>query len=164
MANEILRKLYEHNNWANITVIETCSQLSDEQLDAEPGSATKGSIRMTLWHLMASQQRYLSLLTGAEPRFNWQSPPAFDELLEAGRVTGDGLAALAEGEPTGDLKTQFQGKDYLVGGWVVMLQAVNHATEHREQIKSMLSDLGITPPEIDGWTYGDSTGSLSEVT
>lgn len=35
--------------------------------------------------------------------------------------------------------------------WVIIVQAINPATEHREQIKSMLSTLGVTPPRIDGW-------------
>ena len=63
MTENILVKLFEHNNWANLRIIEACSALSDEQLDAEPQSATKGSIRRTLLHLVASQQGYLSLLT-----------------------------------------------------------------------------------------------------
>jgi uncharacterized damage-inducible protein DinB len=41
-----------------------------------------------------------------------------------------------------------------------MVQIINHATEHREQIKSMLSALGVTPPDIDGWDYGASTNAL----
>ncbi len=41
-----------------------------------------------------------------------------------------------------------------------MVQAINHATEHREQIKSMFSALGVTPPDIDGWTYGEATNAL----
>jgi uncharacterized damage-inducible protein DinB len=41
-----------------------------------------------------------------------------------------------------------------------MLQVINHATEHREQIKSMLSSLGVTPPDIDGWDYGLATHTL----
>jgi uncharacterized damage-inducible protein DinB len=41
-----------------------------------------------------------------------------------------------------------------------MVQAINHATEHREQIKSMLSSLGVTHPEIDGWDYGEVTKAL----
>ena len=41
-----------------------------------------------------------------------------------------------------------------------MLQVINHATEHREQIKSMLSALGVTPPDIDGWDYGEATNTL----
>ncbi|MGW8251556.1 MAG: DinB family protein, partial [Anaerolineales bacterium] len=52
------------------------------------------------------------------------------------------------------------GAEESVEPWVVMLQAVNHATEHREQIKSMLSALGNTPPEVDGWTYGVVTGAF----
>jgi len=44
--------------------------------------------------------------------------------------------------------------------WVVMVQAINHATEHREQISSMLSALGVTPPELDGWAYGEATHGL----
>ena len=48
MTENILEKLIEHNNWANLRIIQACSALSDEQLDAEPQSATKGSIRRTL--------------------------------------------------------------------------------------------------------------------
>ena len=43
---------------------------------------------------------------------------------------------------------------------VVMLQVINYATEHREQIKSMLSSLVVTPPNIDGWDYGEATNAL----
>jgi len=42
----------------------------------------------------------------------------------------------------------------------VIVQIINHATEHREQIKSMLSVLGVTSPDIDGWDYGDVTMAL----
>ena len=57
MAENMLARLFEHNNWANAQIIQACAALSDEQLDAEPLSATKGSIRRTLVHLVASQQR-----------------------------------------------------------------------------------------------------------
>jgi uncharacterized damage-inducible protein DinB len=164
MTENILGKLLEHNNWANIQIIQACSALSDEQLDAEPESATKGSIRLTLWHLMASQQGYLSLLTGMEPRFNWQAPPAFAELQQAASITGEGLLALARDERSQPLKSQLQTKDgYSVEPWVVMVQAINHATEHREQIKSMLSSLGVTPPGLDGWDYGEVTNALTPI-
>jgi uncharacterized damage-inducible protein DinB len=138
--------------------------ISDEQLDAEPQSATKGSIRLTLWHLVASQQGYLSLLTGMEPHFNWQAPPAFAELQKAASITGDGLLALARDGSSKRLKTQLQTKDgYLVEPWVVMVQAINHVTEHREQISSMLSSLGVTPPDLDDWTHGEVTNALTPV-
>ena len=63
MTENILGKLFEHNNWANLQIIQACSALSDEQLDAEPQSATMGTIRATLTHLAGAQAGYLSLLT-----------------------------------------------------------------------------------------------------
>ena len=160
MTENILVKLYEHNNWANLQIIQACSALSDEQLNAEPQSATKGSIRRTLLHLVASQQGYLSLLTlSVEARLH--TPPAFAELQKAASISGEGLLALVRDEPSERLKIQLQTTDgYFVEPWVVMVQVINHATEHREQIKSMLSALGVTPPDSDGWSYGEVTNAL----
>lgn len=158
MTENILARLFEHNYWANMKIIQACSTLSDEQLDAEPKSVTKGSIRQTLTHLVASQHGYLSLLTlPVETRV--RISPAFDELQETVSKSGEGLLALARGERP--LDTQRQTTDgYFVEPWVVMLQVINHATEHREQICSMLSAQGITPPDSDGWAYGEVTNAL----
>jgi uncharacterized damage-inducible protein DinB len=160
MAEHMLVKLFEHNNWANLQIIQACSALSDEQLDAEPQSATIGSIRRTLVHLVASQQGYLSLLTlPVEARHD--ARPAFAELQQAASISGEGLLALARDEPGKHLNTQLRTTDgYLVEPWVVMVQVINHATEHREQISSMLSALGVTPPVLDGWSYGEATNTL----
>jgi uncharacterized damage-inducible protein DinB len=159
MTENILVKLFEHNNWANMQIIEACSALSDEQLDAEPHSATQGSILSTLTHLVSSQRGYLALLTlpvEARPT----APLVFAELQESLRFRGEGLLALMRDEPNFP-KTRLQTRDgYYVAPWVVMVQIINHATEHREQIKSMLSALGATPPDIDGWDYGDVTKAL----
>lgn len=55
MTGSFLVKLFEHNNWANMQILQACSGLNDEQLDAEPQSATRGTIRRTLLHLVHSQ-------------------------------------------------------------------------------------------------------------
>jgi glycerol-3-phosphate dehydrogenase len=67
------------------------------------------------------------------------------------------LAREASQIPAERLQTR---DDYLVEPWVIMVQIINHATEHREQIKSMLTALGVTPPSIDGWDYGEVTKAL----
>lgn len=163
MSNSFLEKLFEHNNWANHQIIQACSTLSDEQLDAEPMSATKGSIRLTLLHLVSSQRSYLALLTlpvGARP----DTPLAFSELQKSVQSSGEGLLALARDESSKHLATQLQTRDgYKVEPWVIMVQVINHATEHREQICSMLSALGITPPDLDGWSYGEATNALIQM-
>jgi uncharacterized damage-inducible protein DinB len=154
MTENILARFFEHNNWANLQIIQACATLSDEQLDAEPQSASKGSIRLTLWHIMDGQQNYLSQLIGMAPVFNWKAPPAFAELLESAAISGEGLLAQARDETSNALKTKIENDGYAIEPWVVMVQAINHATEHREQIKSMLSALGVTPPRLDAGAYG----------
>ncbi len=160
MAENILEKLFEHNNWANRRIIQACYALSDKQLDAEPQSVTKGSLRLTLMHLVASQQGYVSLLTlPIEARV--RATPEFAELEQAAMSSGQELLALARDASSTFPKTRLQTTDgYLVDPWVVMVQAINHATEHREQISSMLSSLGVTPPDMDGWAYGEATNTL----
>jgi uncharacterized damage-inducible protein DinB len=160
MPDNILVKLFEHNNWANNQIIQACSDLSEQQLDAEPQSVTVGSIRQTLLHLVTSQHGYLSLLTlpvEARTRPNL----AFDELQQSVNASGEGLLALVRDQPGEYLNTRLRTRDgYFVEPWVVLVQVINHATEHREQVNSMLSALGVTPPELDGWAYGDSTHAL----
>ena len=162
MAEIFLVKLFEHNNWANQMIIEACSVLSDLQLDAEPHSATRGTIRRTLLHLVHSQLGYLSLLTlPVDERPD--VAPTFAELKESAQISGEGLLALARGEQK-PFESRLTTKDgYHTEPWVVMLQVINHATEHREQIKSMLSALGVTPPNMDGWDYGEATNALIPV-
>jgi uncharacterized damage-inducible protein DinB len=160
MTENTLIKLFEHNNWANLRIVEACSALSDEQLDAEPRSVTKGSIRQTLTHLLGSQAGYLSLLTlPVEARA--RVSPAAAEWEESARASGGGLLAYARNESHQNLNARLRTKDgYDVEPWVVIVQIINHATEHREQICSMLNALGITPPDMDGWAYGEATEAL----
>ena len=163
MSTDFLVKLFEHNNWANRQILEICSRLSEQQIDAQPRSAAKGSIRETLVHLVTSQRGYLSLLTlpvGDRPR----GPVAFADLQASLNSSGDGLLLLLGGRnestPQARLRTT---DDFYVEPWVIVVQIINHATEHREQIKSMLTALGITPPDLDGWGYGEVTNALAPV-
>src|SRR6476659_7722722 len=104
MTEHFLVKLFEHNNWANSQIIQACSALSDEQLDAEPTSTTKGSIRRTLVHLVNSQHGYLSLLTlPVEARR--AISPAFAELQQAASISGAGLLAFGR-ESNNEPRTQ----------------------------------------------------------
>lgn len=162
MTDNFLAKIFEHNNWANQKIIEACYALNDEQLDAEPHSVTKGNIRDTLTHLVTSQRGYLALLTlPVEERPT--SPLEFGELKESAHLSGQGLLALASGEQQPSESPLTTRDGHHTDPWVVMLQVINHATEHREQIKSMLSALGVTPPGIDGWDYGIVTNALVRI-
>ena len=160
MTDFFLIKLFEHNNWANNKLIKACYALSDDQLDAEPQSVTKGTIRRTVVHLVSSQYSYLRTLTLPVEERRDALTVDFAELRESATKSGEGLLALVRGEQK-PFTTPLQTRDgYYVEPWVLMVQIINHATEHREQINSMMSTLGITPPDLDGWSYGEATRAL----
>ncbi len=163
MTENLLARLFEHNQWANERIIEACAALTDEQLDTPPTTATMGTIRQTLIHLVGSEAWYLNRLTGAEPAHDLKTEPTFENLRQTAEAAGAGLLALAREPASKDWLQQYTASDgWIVTPWVLMVQVINHATEHREQIKSMLTALGHTPPEIDGWDYGFAAGGLLE--
>jgi uncharacterized damage-inducible protein DinB len=130
MTDNFLVKLFEHNNWANEKIIQACYALNNEVLDSVPHSVTKGNIRETLTHLVTSQRGYIALLTlPVDERPT--TPLSFAELEESARLTGDGLVALAKGEGV-SLDSRLTTRDgFYTEPWVVLLQVINHATEHR---------------------------------
>ncbi len=163
MSDSMLASLFAHNNWANAQVIRACASLSAAQLDAEPHSATRGTIRSTLQHLVAAQNNYVRTLTlPREERRERLPDPPFEELEAVAAASGEALLALARDEAALAAKGRLLTRDGdQVEPWVIMLQVINHATEHREQVKSMLTALGVTPPSVDGWDYGMAVGAYS---
>lgn len=162
--NDSLTKLFEHNNWANQALIDACSALTDGQLDAAPPGGAEWTLRHTLTHLVSAQRGYLSLLTlPVEAR---RHPPlAFAELGESARASGAGLLVLAQSAPTDPPAELLRTTDgYHVAPWVVMLQAINHAHDHRHQLCGLLRSLGVTPPRLDAWGYAEATGALLRIT
>ena len=43
-----------------------------------------------------------------------------------------------------------------------LAQVVHHGTDHRSQVCTALTNLGITPPEIDAWDFAWSQDRLAE--
>ena len=53
-----------------------------------------------------------------------------------------------------------------VGRWtmpaqLLLLQAINHGTEHRSQIATVLTQHGVEPPSMDGWTFFFDAGHMT---
>jgi uncharacterized damage-inducible protein DinB len=44
-----------------------------------------------------------------------------------------------------------------------LLQAVNHGTEHRSQIATILTRIGEQPPPMDGWTFFLDSGLMVRI-
>jgi uncharacterized damage-inducible protein DinB len=148
-----LAEIFRHNRWANERLLEACRELTDDQR-ATSVDGTYGELGYTLIHIVRAESWYLKLLTGWEPPVRWEIPgpwPGIDVLLERSRFTGDQLIEVVDQlDPGAPLPID----DEQVPTSVVLVQVVNHPTEHRAQAATILTQLGIEPPSIDGWNFG----------
>jgi uncharacterized damage-inducible protein DinB len=157
--------MFRHNLWANLRLLELCAALTDEQLDAS-ALGTYGSIRDTLVHLAAAEARYVAVLSGRDPqqaseKIAWETGPfpGVEELRKRVRSSSEALVAFVQGhDPERVLRGDFRGQTYEMSVSVPLLQAINHATEHRAQVMTVLSQCGVEPPMLDGWTYWRTGG------
>lgn len=156
-------ELFRHNTWANLQLLETCSRLSGDQLDAT-AVGTYGSVRDTLRHILSAEERYVGRLTGktADGPLQTDSFLSVEELQSFARSSGEKLEELSENSNANlELRLPFRdGKEYSIPAQVVLVQAINHSTEHRAQIAAILTQQGVAPPTMDGWAYGYSTGQI----
>ena len=155
--DDTLTTLFRHNLWANLRLLERCAELTSEQMDARiPGS--RGSIHDTLQHIVTAEQSYFSRIsTGQMHRRPGDGPPVtIAEMMDALRATGRGLiewAPKVQAEDT--VLVDWDGTPRDVPKTILLTQAINHATEHREQVKATLTQLGIEPPDLQAWSYFD---------
>jgi uncharacterized damage-inducible protein DinB len=156
---------FAHHVWATLRLIDACLALTPEQLDvAVPG--TYGSILETMRHIVGGDCYYLSHLTGDPARDIDPSHLDLGELrttTQANERTWSELLA-------GDLDTDAVVKDVDDEGYerdasvgIRLAQALMHGTEHRSQICTALTTLGIEPPGMDVWDFGAATGRVVDV-
>lgn len=159
--NDGLIDLFRHNAWATGEVLGVCQELTETQLETSV-TGTYGSVIATLRHLVSSEAGYCRRLTGEEPVWygRAQEAPSLDEL--AGYI--DDLAARWEQFLTVpfDAERSFvipwhDGTERNVPAGIYLAQALHHGCEHRTQIFTTLSSLGVETPDLGLWDYSEIT-------
>ncbi len=164
MSSPVLADAFAHHVWATDKLLEACGQLSEEQLGTNvPG--TYGTILETLRHTVGADASYLSLLSDGKvqdvdeftmdvvalraemqalgPVWQWLLAQDLDPDKQYTRVREDGSTSTA---PLG----------------VRLAQVIHHGTDHRSQVCTALTTLGIEPPEIDVWAWAWERDMLAE--
>ncbi len=156
-----LADFFQYNLWANLRLLDACAHLSDAQLDATT-KGTFGSVRETLMHLLAAEEGYVRDITGTSPTpqlKEFSTFAGFDELRRRAERSGNELITVAEQRDLSQI-LHLPG-NYDARGIIVLIQALNHAIDHRSQIATLLSQQDIEPPRLDGWGYNDAMHSRS---
>ena len=162
--NSVLTALFHHNAWANRKLLEFCEGLTDEQLDAT-AIGGYGTIRATLTHTVGSEVSYVHRVNGRLPPAPMQRGqfPGFDVLKQAAQWTSDELLYLALGARADTIVRKEEGRrtvEYPLAD--LMVQAITHSTEHRTQVATILTQLGLEPPDMSTWMYMEDTGLFKE--
>lgn len=152
---DTLTTLYSHHLWANLLLFEQCATLTTEQLAAKiPGSF--GTLAETMQHIVLSEQSYFSRISTGQRLNRPEDAPALTmaEMLDSLRNTGNGLIEWASKVQADDVvEIDWDGTPRNVPKTILLTQVINHATEHREQIKAILTEIGIEPVDLQGWAY-----------
>ncbi len=166
---ETLVDLFRHNQWANENIVAYCRNQPEELLDKSVGG-TYGTPRETLMHVIGAEEWYLYRLNGKkfDDLLEQDGPfSGFEDLERRTKRSGEAILEAARSTTYGPKYRTMpddEGKVYEVNVPLVLVQAINHATEHRAHIITTLSALGAEPIELDGWNWGLETGAMTDVT
>lgn len=152
-----LTTLFQHNRWANLRLVAACAGLNDEQLDTAVVGGY-GSIRSTLQHIARSEYSYCyRVRTGESSGSSSGRPPlTLQEMADSLAESGQGLIDLADGVGADEtVVVDWRGTPRAVPKTIFLTQAINHATEHRAQVLTILTQLEVEAPSLDAWTFFD---------
>jgi uncharacterized damage-inducible protein DinB len=165
MNKSLLDDAFAHHVWASLRLLDACLALSPEQLETTvPG--TYGSILETVRHLVGSDAWYLFRVTGDSTYRIDEDHMDLPELRAAmeGHDASWSQILAHDLDPDAILVGRNDdGSETHAATGIRLAQVLHHGTDHRSQICTALTTLGMEPPGIDLWDFGAETGRVVEV-
>ncbi|MEA2640311.1 MAG: hypothetical protein QOF51_1705 [Chloroflexota bacterium] len=154
------RTLFAYNQWARERILEQVGKLSFEDYTA-PRVLDYGSIRATLVHNLAAEAGYIARLQGLprDSSIDEANLPTLDALrsrwnAEQGKLDSF-LAALTDADVSRETRVASTrpGGDFVHPLWAFLTQSINHSTQHRSEIALTITQLGLSPGDLDFMLY-----------
>ena len=165
MTTSLLTDAFDHNAWANLRVIDACGALSQAQLERDvPG--TFGPILETLRHLVGADTAYLTVLTAGRVPLIEEEAMGLAELRAEAVRNGASWTDYLATNPDPDavvVRVRDDGTESQAPVGIRLAQALHHGTDHRSQVCTALTILGVEPPGVDVWDMAFGQGRLVEV-
>jgi uncharacterized damage-inducible protein DinB len=165
MGISVLADGFGHHVWATVRLIDACGDFPSEQLEVTvPG--TFGSILGTLRHLVDADASYLHVISGKRVPYVDHSGDDLHALRSAMEAHGvEWERVLSEDlDPTHVVvRHRDDGSELHAPLGIRIAQVLHHGTDHRSQVCTGLTSLGVEPPEIDVWDFGWLDGRVAEI-
>lgn len=165
MTSTLLDDAFAHHVWATLKVMDACDALNQQQL-ATSATGTYGSIIDTMRHLVGADASYLFVVTRERVPNIDEEQMDLAELRAVMERNGKAWSKLlSEGVDPGEVlvRTWDDGSQTQAPYGIRLAQALHHGTDHRSQVCTVLTTLGIEPPLIDVWDFGEQAGSVDEI-
>ncbi len=165
MSTSLLADSFAHHVWATLRLLDTCRSLSPEQLGTSV-QGTYGSILDTIRHLIGADSSYLFTMTGGQVAAINEDEMALPDLQKAMEANAQAWSRLLAHELDPEavvVRHRDDGTESHAPLGIRLAQALHHGTDHRSQICTALTTLGVPPPEIDVWNFGVQDGRVTEI-
>jgi uncharacterized damage-inducible protein DinB len=164
-ATPWLEVAFAHHVWATIRLIDFCEDLPPQHLrHAAPG--TRGPIIDTLAHIVDSDTWDLDVLEAISLADAEDTGVDLGALRAAMQRNAARWSSFMSRSPDPDaMVTEVDPADgfrRVAPVSMRMAGALEHGTDHRSQICTALTTLGVRPPAIDVSTYGVEPGRTEE--
>jgi len=150
----LMKNYANYNFWANLTLVNWLKNYPAELLEEEVLSSFK-SVKLTLAHILQTQEYWYSILSKTEFEFREYGSlnDVFDSLLKQSENLAVYVTALSESRLEENTPIQspwfscdFQNFEYV-------MQVFNHSTYHRGQIITICHNLGITGAPMTDYNF-----------
>jgi uncharacterized damage-inducible protein DinB len=157
---DMLHTLYDYSIWARDTLLTAIEKLDEAQLRRSDFKGVYGSIHDTLVHMAASEWMWLQRCMGDSPL----RVPKGEDFADLRAIIDWWNEVHAQAVHFLSVVTEEQlneevtymapdGKQRTRRVWHMLLHVVNHQTEHRAQIASILDQLGVPVSPTDLVVY-----------
>jgi len=165
LTKSLMADAFAHHLWATRQLIDICLTLDPEQL-AHEVKGTYGSILDTIRHIVGADSFYVFTFVGKWPTSKDPAQMDLVELQEANERLRDEWTRLLDSnldpdEVVKEVDSDGFKRDAPVG--IRLAQALHHGNEHRSQICTALTSLGLEAADISVWRFGLLTGRSVEV-
>ena len=165
MTRSLLEDAFGHHVWATLRLMDACLALPPAQLETTvPG--TYGSILETMRHLVGADASYLFVTTGERTAPIDEEDMDLPTLRAQMETHGPAWSQLLAEDPDPDtllVRHRDDGSSASAPLGIRLAQVLHHGTDHRSQICTALTTLGVEPPSIDVWDFGAEDGRVAEV-
>jgi uncharacterized damage-inducible protein DinB len=166
VSRSLLHDAFAHHVWATLRLIDACLALSRQQLDTAV-QATDRSILSTMRHIVESDSFELFVASGERASFIRADEMGLAELKTSMADIGAGWSRLLDegidaGAVTREIDPDDGFKRHAPMG-IRLAQALHHGSDHRSQICTALTTLGVNPPAVDAFSFGLQDGRVVEV-